>query len=495
MPRQFAAVDLGSNSFHMLVAVPDPAGGFSVVDKLKEPVRLAAGLDEGGAITPEAAVRALACLARFAERLAEIDPRQVRAVGTNTLRKATNRHDFIELAQETLGHEIEIISGAEEARLIYAGVHQVTDLGGRRLVIDIGGGSTEVILGEGESPRRLSSLHMGCVTWSQRFFPRGKLRRKQLELAITAARQQIGGVMRSYREEGWDHVLGSSGTIKAIEATLMLSGQSSGGVSREALEALAERMVRHKSISDVELPGVPDHRRPVLPGGVAVLLALFRSLHIEQLTWVPGALKEGLLLQVMGRAEQQADVRDASVRLLAERLQVDQAHAERVRTTALELLAQVADAWQLTDPLHARLLGWAADLHEAGQFLSHSGYHKHSAYILASADLPGFSRQEQGALAAIAVSQRGRLSWERIRSYAPGADSSVLRLAMLLRLAVAIHRTRSRTPAIPIHASATPDGLLLRYPRSWLRERPLTLADLDDQAETFKKIGYTLLYT
>ena len=490
---QLAAIDLGSNSFHMIVARADGAGSFTVLDRIKEPVRLAAGIGEDGQLSARAAARALSCLARFNERIAGLPADHVRAVGTNTLRSARNGLNFVALAAETLGHKIEIISGTEEARLIFAGANLAFDMPGRRLVIDIGGGSTELVLGTQGAPEKLHSVYMGCVTWSSRFFPDGRIRARAMDEAITAARQQIGGIMRGYRDTGWDHALGASGTIKALAATLAARGQTTDGITRAALEELVVEMCSQKHIDRVHLPEVPEQRKPVLAGGAAILIALFRSLRIQRLRWVAGALKEGLLLRMLGEMERQEDARNATVHNIAMRLQVDQDHAQRVRATAKTLLSQVQFAWDLTDEDGA-ILDWAAQLHEIGQFMSYTGYHKHSAYILANTDLAGFARQEQRALAAIVLCHRGKLTWERLRTYIPGANHALLKLSILLRLATTIHRTRSTTPAPPITLTARAGSLSMEYPEGWISQRPLMHADLSDIADTLRAVSYTLLF-
>ena len=491
MSAQLAAIDLGSNSFHMIVARVDDEGRLSIVDRIKSPVRLAAGLDASGNITAAAADRALGCLGRFAERLAGFSSTAVRAVGTNTLRRARNRLDFLELAQETLGHRIDIISGTEEARLIYTGVSTAFDLPGRRLVIDIGGGSTELILGQ-DVPEQLTSRFMGCVSWSERFFGGGVVTREAMDTAINTARQQLGGVMRGMRETGWQHALGSSGTIKAIEAMMMASGQTADGVTREGLEALATRLIDLRRTEKFLLPGLPEHRRVVIAGGLAILLAAFRSLHIETLTWVNASLKEGLLVEMLGRINQQ-DIRASAVARLAERLQVDSEQADRVKTTARGLFDQVAADWALR-PRHRQLLSWAAALHESGQFVEHSGYHKHGAYLLSNAHLTGFSRQDQTVLAAAVLGHRGKLSRERILHIAPSADEAAIRLAILLRLSAMLHRTRSSKVPPAVTLTANGRHLDVRYPEGWLVSRPLTSADLKTTAERLAGIGYRLTW-
>lgn len=491
MSTQLAAIDLGSNSFHMIVAQVGPNQRLTIVDRIKEPVRLAAGLDASGNITAAAADRALSCLGQFAERLAALEGDHVRAVGTNTLRRARNRLDFLALAQETLGHRIDIIPGTEEARLIYTGVGTAFDLPGRRLVIDIGGGSTELILGDQE-PEQLTSRFMGCVSWSERFFSAG-VTRVAMDEAINAARQQLGGVMRGLREAGWDHALGSSGTVKAIEAVLMQSGMTSDGITLRGLEDLATHLIKLGKPANFSIPGLPEHRRPVIAGGLAILLAAFRSLRIKNLTWVNAALKEGLLVQMLGRINQE-DIRAAAVAQLGERLEVDQEQAIRVLSSARGLFEQVAKGWQLRGH-HRRLLDWASMLHEAGRFINHSAHHKHGAYLLVNADLPGFSRQAQSTLAATVLGHRGKLSRDRIRDISPSSNESTIHLSILLRIAAMIHRTRSSKPPSAVGIKVKKRQIHLTYPDDWLPSHPLTRADLSSIAERLSAVGYRLTWS
>ncbi|MFT5683319.1 MAG: exopolyphosphatase/guanosine-5'-triphosphate,3'-diphosphate pyrophosphatase [Myxococcota bacterium] len=490
MSNQLAAIDLGSNSFHMIVAQVGSSSRPVIVDRIKEPVRLAAGLDASGNITAAAADRALSCLGQFAERLAGFSSGQVRAVGTNTLRRARNRLDFLELAQETLGHRIDIIPGTEEARLIYAGVGTAFDQPGRRLVIDIGGGSTELILGQQE-PEQLTSRFMGCVSWSERFFG-GRVTRSSMNDATNAARRQLGPIMRSFRKTGWEHALGASGTIKAIEAVLMQSGMTADGITMGSLEALADKLIDLKRPERFQLPGLPEHRRPVIAGGLAILIAAFRSLHIDNLTWVNAALKEGLLTQMIGRINKE-DIRSSAVARLAERLEVDVAQANRVTASALWLFDQVAESWSLR-PQHRQLLTWATALHESGQFINHASAHKHSAYLLAHADLPGFSRQDQGTIAATVLGHRGRLGRDRILAISPSAGEATIRLSILLRLASTIHRTRSSKAPPVLKLTTSRRHLKLTYPDKWLDSRPLTRADLTSIADRLAAVGYRLTW-
>lgn len=486
--RQFAALDLGSNSFHMVVAQEGENRLLTVVDRLKESVRLGAGLNEDGQLDPEVQERALACLRNFGERVAGLPRNQVRAVGTNTLRKTKDALDFLQRAEDALGHPIEVISGREEARLIFRGVIRDVDAPGRMLVIDIGGGSTELIIGEASEPTRLDSLYMGCVSFSRRFFPDGEISREGMEAAITAARRQLQSVVRAYRKSGWDEAVGSSGTINAIERILQSRGHAA--IDPAGLEWLRNRLIKTGFSDDLALDGLSESRRPVIAGGVAVLSALFMGLRIESLRATPNALREGVLLELIGR-DKEADIRDQTVRHLVERFEIDARQAFRVQQTALSLFDQARTDWGLEDH-HRRLLKWAASLHESGLFLTYSGYHKHSAYLLTHMEMPGFSRQDQRCIAAIIRGHRGKPSREKIAEFAPMWDRKLLHLVVLLRLSTKIHRRRSPRPPPSVSLETQGRTLFLSFPGNWIETRPLSLADLEEDATQLLNLNYKL---
>ena len=486
--RQFAALDLGSNSFHMVVAREGENRLLTVVDRLKESVRLGAGLNEEGQLDKDVQERALACLRNFGERVAGLPRHQVRAVGTNTLRKTKDSLDFLRRAEEALGHPIEVISGREEARLIFRGVIRDVDSPGRMLVIDIGGGSTELIIGEASEPTRLDSLYMGCVSYTRRFFPGGEITQEGMDQAITAARRELQSVVRAYRKSGWDEAVGSSGTINAIEQILQSRGHAA--IDPEGLEWLRNRLIKTGFSDDLALEGLSDSRRPVIAGGVAVLSALFQGLRIETLRATPNALREGVLLELIGRGKQ-SDIRDKTVRHLVERFEIDARQAFRVQQTALSLFDQAQAAWELQDH-HRRLLKWAASLHEAGLFLTYSGYHKHSAYLLTHMEMPGFSRQDQRCIAAIVRGHRGKPSRDKIADFAPMWNRKLLHLVVLLRLSTKIHRRRSPKPPPAVSLEIKGRELTLSFPGNWISSRPLSLADLEEDATQLMNINYTL---
>ncbi|MGH8530148.1 MAG: exopolyphosphatase, partial [Nevskiales bacterium] len=395
-----AAVDLGSNSFHMIVAREDEGGALLVVDRLREPVRLADRLGETKRIHPEAQQRALECLARFGQRLRDFPSERVRAVGTNTLRRAHDADLFLAAAERELGHSIEVISGIEEARLIYSGV--ASGLGPereRRLVMDIGGGSTEVIAGKLAEPKLMESLNVGCVTYSERYFPKGKLSRKSWNKAVLGVEVKLEPLVKRFQRHNWDVAVGSSGTIRVIESMLQEKGHPPG-ITRKGVRELGEQFMESDSVDDLEFESLSKDRRPIIAGGLAILHALFESLKIDQLETSERALRDGLLNDLVGRLSAR-DVRAESVRALASRFEVEPVQAESVTATAQELFRQVRKEWDLEPKIHGALLGWAAALHEIGLAVAHSKYNVHGAYLVTHCDIPGFSQTEQRILAAL----------------------------------------------------------------------------------------------
>jgi len=492
VPTALAAVDLGSNSFHLVVARV-VQGRVEVVDRLKETVRLAAGLDATGSLAPDARERALACLRRFGQALAGLPPGAVRAVGTNALRRARDGSRFLVEAADALGHPVEVISGAEEARLIYAGVAQDRAPGtGRRLVIDIGGGSTELVIGQGREPRETASLFMGCVSWTERFFPKGTVARDSWKRALTAARLELEPLEEPFRALGWDEAIGCSGTLLAVESILVAAGWSARGIDRAALDKLEAALLDAGRVAEGAIPGLPEGRASVLPGGLVLLLAVFDALGLARIETSPSALREGLLGDLLGRITHE-DVRDRTVDIFARRHGVDREQAERVERTALGALAQVAETWGLGDEAAENVLKWAARLHEVGLAVSHTGHHRHGAYLVTHSDLPGFSREEQALLAGlIRFHRRKLLPAELPPTVPPLPRRAPLRLTALLRLAVRLNRSRSRAPLPPLQLEARKSRLALQLPAGWLDDHPLTRADLEEEAQLLGKGGLSL---
>ena len=484
-PDMLAAIDMGSNSFHMVVARL-VHGEIRTVEKMGEKVQLGAGLDPYNRLTEEAQQRALECLSRFAQRLQGMPAEGVQIVGTNALRVARNAPEFIARAEEVLGYPVEIIAGREEARLIYLGVsHTLADDEGKRLVIDIGGGSTEFIIGQRFEPQELESLHMGCVSFRNRYFPDGKITRRQMDKAITHAEQELLNIRQHYRSVGWQSAVGSSGSIKAICSVLANLKITDGTLTRDAMEELRKRLVDMGRVEKLADLGVRQDRQSIFPAGFAILLAAFRSLDIQAMTFADGALREGLLYDIVGRIQHE-DVRERTIAALQERYHVDQAHGAAVEQTAIAAWQQVADQWGLHTSADEDVLRWACRLHEIGLTISHSQYHKHGAYILSNADLPGFSRQEQARLSVLVLNHRRKPKSLDISTYGVTPDWMMV---CLLRLACIFYRRRQalRLPDDIQLSSPAPEHIQLHIPSHWLDANPLTAADLDDEADVLRK--------
>ena len=487
-----AAVDLGSNSFHMVVARVSH-GGLVIVDRLREMVRLGAGLDQDGNLSQEAMDRAVACLGRFSERLRAMQAGDVRVVGTNTLRKARNRSVFLDRVSDVLGHSIDIISGVEEARLVYLGAaHSLPRIEGSRLVVDIGGGSTELITGSDTEPRRLESLYIGCVSLSRRFFPDGQVSKKAFKAARLRARQELEPVAERFRAAGWQQAAGTSGTIRATARLLAALEDTGGQITQRGLRRLGQRLVRG-GVEPLCSHGLSGQRAPVFPGGVAILSAVFEALDIESMIVADGALREGLLYDQLGRLTHE-DARERSVRLLAARFHADSDQAARVRATAEQLFEQVATDWDLRRAPAAQLLRWAAELHEIGLDIAHAGHHRHAAYLLAHADLAGFSTGAQAVLAAMVGHHRRKFKDDLTEGVPSDWVERTLRLTVLLRLAVLLHRSRQPQALPGIEAQTDRKGLTLRFPAGWLPRHPLTRADLQQERDYLAEVGIRLRF-
>jgi len=485
LPETIAAVDLGSNSFHMLVARTEN-GDPVVVDRLREMVQLASGLEASGNLTAKVQERALDCLRKFGERVRHMSSNAVRAVGTNTLRSARGVEEFLTRAEEALGHPIETISGIEEARLIYLGVTQTLPRPhARRLVVDIGGGSTEVIAGDGLKPTAMESLYMGAITMTRTHFADGLLNSENWRRAELAAMQELEPVQSRFRDFEWDETVGASGTIRAIDNLVRGYGWSKKGITPTALKRLKEVLLAAGKVDRVMLEGLDPRRALYIAGGTAILKAVFQSLKLERMRRSDGALREGLLYDLLGRI-QERDVRGRSVEALAERCHVDWKHAARVECTALQLLVQVADEWRLSSNTARQFLSWAAQLHEIGLDIAHDHYHRHGQYIVAHSDLLGFSRPEQYVLAVLVRAHRRKFPGEAFRG------SRAERLAILLRLAVVLHRSRNPQPLPELELEASKKTLKLRCGDGWLEQVPLTRADLVTEAKYLDAAGYRL---
>lgn len=468
-------------------------GQLTIIDRLKETVRLSEGLKDKGTLTDAARERALACLSRFGERLRDMHASSVRTAGTSALRRATDSGEFRQEAEKALGHPIEVISGIEEARLIYSGVSHSLPLNeGLRLVLDIGGGSTELILGRGDKPGALESLHMGCVLMTEQHFPHGELSRANFDSARLAARLRLRPVKAFFREASGIEAVGTSGTINSTEAVALALGViESNDLTPDSVEKLIDRVIEFDNITDLRLPGLSERRSQVWPGGLAILVELMTVLRIERLKVSDGALREGLLYDLIGRLQHE-DARERSVNALAKRYNVDQGQADRVVQTAGTILGQVASTWRFESALAANVVQWAARLHEIGLDISHDGFQKHGAYVAENADLPGFPRSEQKLLAWLIASQRSAFDNPRLRALPASWQDQALKLSIVLRLAVLLNRSRGSLDLSGVSATAKDDRLRLLFPSDWLDDNPLTVADLDRERQVVAAIGYEL---
>lgn len=486
-----AAIDMGSNSFHMVVARLE-SGEVRLVEKFAEKIMLASGLNDQNVLSDEAMERGLDCLKRFAQRAANINPRWLRCIGTNTLRRARNCNQFIQRAQAILNCPVEVVAGREEARLVYLGVsHSLADIEGRRLVFDIGGGSTEFIIGERFEALRTESLHLGCVAYRDRFFASGDISERQFKKAVMSARREIMTIAAEYRDVGWSSVVGSSGTVKAIINTAQASGYSHDGVNAQAINSLISDVLRAKHCDELDLPGLKPERRGVFPSGLAIMAAIFEQLGVEQVGYSEGALREGVLYDMLGRQDHE-NVCERSVRAMMVRYGVDAGQAERVQQTALQAFDQVEKFWQLDSSRHREMLRWAAMMHEIGLTVSHSGFHKHGAYILMYSDLPGFTRQEQKYLACLVGGHRRKIRLPHFDDLPAQAREETIRLTLLLRLAALLHRSRRELHLPSFLITVQQQNVEILFPKEWLDDHPLTGGELSQERDVWEKMGYRL---
>lgn len=485
-PRHFVAIDMGSNSFHLVIA-REQDGSLQILHKEKQQVQLATGLDTQNMLSQEAMERGLNCLRDFNQRFSNLDQAQVRLVATHTLRVAKNREQFIEAALAILPYPVEVISGHEEARLIYNGIAQSQVLGKRNLVIDIGGGSTEVVLGQKNTPTHLSSLRCGCVSFNERFFPNGHITPASFRAAQSAADKQFASLSKEYFSGHWDLVLGSSGTVKAIcEAVQEDHGDEVITLTR--LKQLKLKLIRFGHIDHVQFTHVDNKRTPLISAGLAILISFFRRLPVEKLEFSPGALREGVLYE-LAKIGQYQDIRHRTVDSIAQLYHIDMPHAIKVRDTAMALFEQVADEWQLRP--HARLLAYAATLHEIGLHINSRALHKHGAYTISNSDMPGFSEALQQDLARLIVNHRKKPYELMLAELEPNHKLTLIRLLCLLRLAVLLNLGRIAKSLILEQIQVIPDGVMLVLP-SHKRKISLFMKDLQREQKQMAALGINL---
>ncbi|WP_227136524.1 exopolyphosphatase [Kosakonia radicincitans] len=487
-PEEFAAVDLGSNSFHMVIArVVD--GAMQIIGRLKQRVHLADGLDSNNMLSEEAMERGLACLSLFAERLQGFDPSSVCIVGTHTLRQALNATEFLKRAEKVIPYPIEIIPGNEEARLIFMGVEHTQPEKGRKLVIDIGGGSTELVIGEDFEPKLVESRRMGCVSFAQMYFPGGTINGENFRRARISATQKLESLAWQFRIQGWNVALGASGSIKAANEVLIASGEKDGFITPERLEKLVDEVLKYKNFSELSLPGLSEERKAVFVPGLAILCGVFDALAIRELRLSDGALREGVLYEMEGRFRHQ-DIRSRTAQSLASQYNIDREQARRV----LETTTQMYDQWQaqnpkLNNPQLAALLKWAAMLHEVGLNINHSGMHRHSAYILQNSNLPGFNQEQQLMMATLVRCHRKALKLDELPRFTLFKKKQFLPLVQLLRLGVLLNNQRQATTTPPTLFLKTDENhWTLRFPHDWFSQNALVLLDLEKEQEYWEAV-------
>ncbi len=482
-----AAVDLGSNSFHLQVArvVGDQ---IYPLDSLREPIRLGAGLNREKRLDEDSQNRALDCVRRFGERLRGFDPHAVRAVGTNTLRVAKNAAGFLKQAEAALGFPIEVVAGREEARLIYGGVaHSLPASKDRRLVVDIGGGSTEFIIGRALKPLKLESIYMGCVSYSLKYFPDGEITKSAMKQAELAARNELQTMVAEFAKGKWQEAVGSSGSARALSEILQLNGFSDAGITPDGLERLRAVMIKAGNVRQLGLAGIRSDRLPVLPGALAIMSAAIAELGIESMVVADGSMRQGILYDLLGRF-QHHDMRDITVSQFMQRYHVDSKQARRVASFALSLYRRFTVGDNASDDAAPHYIAWAAKLHEIGISVAYSGYHKHSAYIVQNADMPGFSKMEQWRLATLVLAHRRTLK----KIFTREVEVVDWRMVMALRLAALIYRSRADIPLPAIEAKVNGHTMRLGMERDWLAQNPLTVTALHEEIDEWAAAGFKL---
>ncbi len=489
--KYIAALDLGSNSFHMIVVKVDETGTIFVVDMIRESVRLGGGMDKHGNIKKQVMKNALDCLKRFSQRIHKFPQGAVRIVGTNTLRRAKNSKKFISEAKKILGNPIEIISGHEEARLIYLGVaHGRAAPKSTRLVVDIGGGSTEFIIGKGVKSKLRESLQIGCVSLSLKFFADGIITNALMDKAIIEAKLVIYPIASKFDHKNWNNVTGCSGTIKAIRNIVHAQVWDSHGISLESLHKLKKHIITVGRTEDLELAELVDDRKAILPAGLAILIGIFETLKIDNMRVSEQSLREGLIYDTIGRIKH-TDTRASTVKSLVNRWTIDKTQADMVGQVGKQLFDFAKKPWKLSSD-HQDMLMWAASLHEIGLGISHNNYQKHGAYILYNADMPGFSRPEQSILAVMISSHRRKFTLEEFKKYHPKLRKQAIRLSVLLRIAVLLHRGREVENIDQFAFKAKGKKLKIKFTKPWLDGHSLSYFDLMREKKFLHKIGFEL---
>lgn len=465
----YAAIDLGSNSFHMLIA-RKVAGGIQTLTRIKRKVRLAAGLDHNNMLSDEAMQRGWQCLRLFSEHLRDIPTAQVRIAATATLRLASNAQQFVRTAEDILAFPINIISGEEEARLIYQGVSYTTGGADQRLVVDIGGGSTEIAAGKNIKPEILHSFPMGCVTWLERYFVDNKLSLENFTQAEQAAHELLKPRVDHFRRYGWQICVGASGTVQALQDIMLAQGMDEH-ITLDKLKSLRQRAIECGDLDILEIDGLTIDRALVFPSGLAILIAIFEALQIETMTLSGGALREGLIYSMLGFSVEQ-DICQRTISNIQQRYLLDAEQAQRVNQLAQNFAAQLATPW-LLDLYCRKLLKWACQLHEIGLSVNFKLANQHAAYLIRHLELPGVTPSQQKLLAILLLNQSGPIDINAFNQQNAIPADRAHYLCRILRLAIIFHRRRSHKPLSAFHLRAENEGLSLILPHGWLAAHPL----------------------
>ncbi len=490
--ESYAAIDLGSNSFHMVIARLE-GQSLRMIDRLREAVRLGSSLDANKNIDEPTWTNALACLSQFEQRLRGIPRDHIRIVGTNTLRRANNSGALNREVRKLLDKNIEIISGREEARLIYSAVaHGQPNPETKRLIMDIGGGSSEFIIGTGYAPKLMESTNMGCVSFSDEFFDGEKINEHAMQSAILHAELELQPIIRAYKEEGWDEVIGCSGTIKATEKALIELKLTNEHITRAALKAFCDRIIEAESFDALKLKCINSSRAKVIVGGVAVLYGIMRALGIDTIKVSQVALREGVIYDMIGKAEHD-NVQDTTIRELLTRYRADDTQASRVTSTSQKLFGAVETAWKLDSDEDLNILTRASQLHEIGLSLSHHQYHKHGHYILENSDMLGFSKSEQNELALLVRYHRRKLDADQFQELGEAKSERLLRLLALMRISILFHRDRYTYQMPKIKLTIKKSELRISIPQEWMEEHPLTTVELVEEIDHLKPTGIKLV--
>ncbi|WP_448212374.1 Ppx/GppA phosphatase family protein [Colwellia sp. MEBiC06753] len=485
----YAVIDLGSNSFHMLITRL-VADGVQTVDKVKRKVRLASGLDEHNRLSTDAMSRGLECLSFFAERLQDIAPENIRIVATATLRIAQNADEFLAKAQLILKQPVVLLSGIEEAERIYLGVAHTSECGAKRLVLDIGGASTEVVIGEHFTIHQAISLNMGCVTFNQQYFTNGKLSAKQFDQAIAQAKSQLLPYLATYETFGWQTVLGGSGTMQAL-AEILVYNHRPAIITYEFLQEIKQQLLQFEQFDSIKIAGLTSERTPVFASGLAILIGLYQSFNIQSLQLSGGALREGLLYEMLPDMRK-VNIRERTIHSLVERFHIDEAHADRVKHQAQRLYDDLAADWQLSDENLKQMLFAACKLHEVGLLLSFKYHQRHGAYIIQNADLPGYDQTERQLIVTLVNLYKGDIEPEALSSMAITDQVTAAKLLAIFRLAVILCRRRKDEVLPDYQSSIDGNTIKLCLPATWIEQHPLIADELMQENQHLASLSLAL---